>query len=102
MLLARNWFFGRSAFPLLGKQDRGGGCETCEAGAKGEGKASPLHVTMIEVVEGSMNEAPKNDAKPKQEEPMLWCPRCNARLTELKCKLLCERCGYYMSCADYY
>jgi hypothetical protein len=36
------------------------------------------------------------------EEPMLYCPRCDARLISRKCKLLCERCGYYMSCADYY
>jgi hypothetical protein len=37
-----------------------------------------------------------------EQEPMLFCPRCDSRLTPLKCKLLCERCGYYMSCADYY
>jgi hypothetical protein len=36
------------------------------------------------------------------DEPMLYCPRCNTRLTELKCKLVCDKCGYYMSCADYY
>lgn len=36
------------------------------------------------------------------EEPMLYCPVCSKRLTSLKCKLICERCGYYMSCADYY
>ena len=41
-------------------------------------------------------------ADEKDEEPMLFCPVCNARLTQLKCKLVCERCGYYMSCADYY
>ena len=41
-------------------------------------------------------------AKAQQEEPMLYCPVCSLRLTERKCKLLCERCGYYMSCADYY
>lgn len=41
-------------------------------------------------------------AAQETEEPMLYCPRCNARLTEHKCKLVCERCGYYMSCADYY
>ncbi len=35
-------------------------------------------------------------------EPMLYCPVCSRRLTERKCKLLCEQCGYYMSCADYY
>ena len=35
-------------------------------------------------------------------EPMLYCPVCNSRLAELKCKLICPKCGYYMSCADYY
>jgi hypothetical protein len=40
--------------------------------------------------------------KSESDEPMLYCPVCSAKLRELKCKLLCERCGYYMSCADYY
>jgi hypothetical protein len=35
-------------------------------------------------------------------EPMLYCPVCSLRLSERKCRLFCERCGYYMSCADYY
>jgi hypothetical protein len=35
-------------------------------------------------------------------EPMLYCPVCSLRLAERKCKLYCERCGYYMSCSDYY
>jgi hypothetical protein len=38
----------------------------------------------------------------QESEPMLYCPVCNNRLTELKCKLVCDRCGYYMSCSDYY
>jgi Zn finger protein HypA/HybF involved in hydrogenase expression len=44
------------------------------------------------------------DAKPEglADEPMLWCPVCSSRLTPHKCKLVCEKCGYYMSCADYY
>lgn len=37
-----------------------------------------------------------------EEEPMLFCPVCSMRLESRKCKLFCERCGYYMSCADYY
>ena len=37
-----------------------------------------------------------------EDEPMLYCPVCATRLAERKCKLFCERCGYYMSCADYY
>ncbi|MGP8186647.1 MAG: hypothetical protein ACLQKY_11300 [Terracidiphilus sp.] len=30
------------------------------------------------------------------------CPTCGQRLTGHRCKLVCGRCGYYMSCADYY
>jgi methionyl-tRNA synthetase len=46
-------------------------------------------------------------AKPETQsaadtEPMLYCPVCSRRLAERKCKLVCEQCGYYMSCADYY
>jgi hypothetical protein len=40
--------------------------------------------------------------KPNEREPMLFCPVCSRRLAERKCKLFCEQCGYYMSCADYY
>ena len=37
-----------------------------------------------------------------QEEAMLFCPLCSRRLLALRCKLFCEQCGYFMSCADYY
>jgi hypothetical protein len=37
-----------------------------------------------------------------EELAMLYCPVCSTRLTGRQCKLLCETCGYYMSCADYY
>ena len=40
--------------------------------------------------------------KAAREEPMLYCPVCNTRLIEMKCKLVCAKCGYYMSCADFY
>ncbi len=40
--------------------------------------------------------------KASEHEPMLFCPVCSRRLAERKCKLYCEQCGYYMSCADYY
>ena len=30
-----------------------------------------------------------------------WCPRCSHRLESMKCKYVCRRCGYYMSCADF-
>jgi hypothetical protein len=36
------------------------------------------------------------------EQVMLYCPVCSMKLESRKCKLFCARCGYYMSCADYY
>jgi hypothetical protein len=34
--------------------------------------------------------------------PLSYCPSCGELLTELKCKLICLTCGYYMSCSDFY
>lgn len=41
---------------------------------------------------------------PATLEPIRVCPNCGATLTERKCKLVCPepRCGYFLSCADYY
>jgi len=30
-----------------------------------------------------------------------WCPRCGEELHNRKCKLLCPRCHYFMSCSDF-
>lgn len=43
-----------------------------------------------------------SEPEPPAEPAMLYCPVCDSRLIQRKCKLLCERCGYYMSCADFY
>ena len=32
---------------------------------------------------------------------ILTCANCGARMDERKCKLIC-RCGYFLSCSDYY
>ena len=39
---------------------------------------------------------------PDVEALIRTCPNCGARLRESRCKLLCPRCHYYMSCSDYY
>lgn len=38
------------------------------------------------------------------ERVIRTCPMCGKELEERKCKLICKdsRCGYYMSCADFY
>ena len=54
------------------------------------------------IIGSSVNKTEGEPEHKSNEEPMLYCPVCSTRLTPRKCKLLCEKCGYYMSCADYY
>ncbi|MBY0372569.1 MAG: hypothetical protein K2Q23_01160 [Bryobacteraceae bacterium] len=46
--------------------------------------------------------AREETAEIEAREPMLFCPVCSERLAQRKCKLFCQKCGYYLSCADYY
>jgi hypothetical protein len=54
--------------------------------------------------------APDMDVGPLANGPLadvdpgvvvLTCANCGARMDERKCKLIC-RCGYFLSCSDYY
>ncbi len=43
-------------------------------------------------------------ADPEPVDPaavILTCANCGAPMDERKCKLIC-RCGYFLSCSDYY
>jgi hypothetical protein len=58
----------------------------------------------MECVEQPQSTANRDDGPyPEQHaQPMLYCPVCSLRLIQRRCKLVCEKCGYYMSCADFY
>ncbi|MGH9719094.1 MAG: hypothetical protein ACRD8O_02695 [Bryobacteraceae bacterium] len=45
---------------------------------------------------------PESQEPAPEDEPMLYCPICAQRLAGRQCKLVCPRCGYFMSCEDYY
>jgi len=53
--------------------------------------------------QNEMQELEKEALEPAgPEEPLLYCPVCSVRLAARSCKLVCEKCGYYLSCSDYY
>ena len=41
------------------------------------------------------------DPEPDPATVILTCANCGALMDERKCKLIC-RCGYFLSCSDYY
>lgn len=47
------------------------------------------------------DEAADMDLDPDPATVILTCANCGAAMDERKCKLIC-RCGYFLSCSDYY
>ena len=59
---------------------------------------------MIEVQEIRLLDDAEPAPGPPLEDPeavVLTCANCGAAMDERKCKLIC-RCGYFLSCSDYY
>jgi hypothetical protein len=89
---------GALCFPL-----RGGMCYNLRA-VKDTGKQerAPVAWRGAAVKESRGNTAAEEMAAQSHEDASRYCPICSERLESRRCKLVCNGCGYYMSCADYY
>jgi len=45
--------------------------------------------------------SPAPASQPAAEFPNQFCPVCSARLESRRCKMICLRCGYFMSCSEF-
>jgi ribosomal protein S27AE len=44
---------------------------------------------------------PAREAAARLAELERTCPRCAQPMAERRCKLVCGRCGFYLSCSDF-
>ena len=64
--------------------------------------AEPFHLDVPPIA--LVDDAERRPDRRRRRIPallMLTCANCGATMDERKCKLIC-RCGYFLSCSDYY
>jgi hypothetical protein len=63
--------------------------------------AEPFRLDVVPIALVEDSDAAAAAADPDPGLVMLTCANCGATMDERKCKLIC-RCGYFLSCSDYY
>jgi len=41
-------------------------------------------------------------SQPPDSQAIAYCPNCSLRLRDFRCKMVCQNCGFYLSCSDFY
>lgn len=78
-----------------------GAVQALDPGAPDIAPTSPIRLLSDDPAESSASSASTGFEPDDPGDLMLTCANCGARMDERKCKLIC-RCGYFLSCSDYY
>ena len=44
----------------------------------------------------------REERKTQTADAARFCPTCGSEMSESRCKLKCETCGFFLSCSDFY
>ena len=53
-------------------------------------------------VAGKVGSSTESQPRTAPADPSRFCPNCSSELMDHCCRLKCPRCGFYLSCSDFY